>query len=139
MRAINEFQKASCEEEATSDKAKFCSNTVFSLYYKIGTKNFTPQKPLAFRSTSCFGGTEIITPFWFLNKLWRFRNQLQVKHNLKPSQSVTDKTITFIIPIGLKQQTEETNFQGKTKVHFLQESFAGKLEFKNIAYNISSL
>ena len=52
---------AACEQNTTSEKADFCSNTVFSLYFKIGAKNFTPQNNSLFRSTSCFGVTKITT------------------------------------------------------------------------------
>ena len=37
-----------CEQKFTSGKAKFRSNTVFSLYFKIGVKKFHAAKPLAF-------------------------------------------------------------------------------------------
>ena len=43
----------------TSEKANFCSNTVFSL---LRGKNFTPQNHSLFGSTSCFGVTKTTTP-----------------------------------------------------------------------------
>ena len=39
---------AACEQKTTSEKAKFCSNTVFSLYFKFRAKQFHAAKPLAF-------------------------------------------------------------------------------------------
>ena len=39
---------AACEQKTTNDKANFCSNTVFSLYFKIREKTFHAAKPLAF-------------------------------------------------------------------------------------------
>ena len=39
----NQSQIAACEQKTTSEKANFCSNTVFSLYFKFGAKKFTPQ------------------------------------------------------------------------------------------------
>ena len=39
---------AACEQKTTSEKANFCSNTVFSLYFKIRVKNFPATKLLAF-------------------------------------------------------------------------------------------
>ena len=36
--------------------------TVFSLYFKIRAKKFTPQNHSLFRSISCFGVTKITTP-----------------------------------------------------------------------------
>ena len=53
---------AACEQKTTSQKANFGSNTVFSLYFKIRTKKFTPRNHSLFRSTSCFGVTKITTP-----------------------------------------------------------------------------
>ena len=54
---------ATCEQKkTTSEEANFCSNTVFSLYFKIEANNFTPQNHSLFRSTSCFGVTKITTP-----------------------------------------------------------------------------
>ena len=58
----NQSQIAACEQKTTTDKANFCSNTVFSLYFKIRAKKFTPQDHSLFRSTSCFGVTKITTP-----------------------------------------------------------------------------
>ena len=38
---------ALCEQKATTEKAKFCSNTVL-FYFKIRAKKFHAAKPLAF-------------------------------------------------------------------------------------------
>ena len=39
---------AACEQKTTSEKANFCSNIVFSLYFKFGVKKFHAAKPLTF-------------------------------------------------------------------------------------------
>ena len=39
---------AACEQKTTSEKAKFCSNAVFSLYFKIRAKKIHAAKSLAF-------------------------------------------------------------------------------------------
>ena len=39
---------AACEQKTTSGKANFCSNTLFSLYFKFGAKKIHAAKPLAF-------------------------------------------------------------------------------------------
>ena len=44
----NQSEIAACEQKTTSEKANFCSNTVFSLYFKLRAKNFHAAKPLAF-------------------------------------------------------------------------------------------
>ena len=44
----NQIEVAACEQKTTTDKANFCSNTVFSLYFKIRAKKFHAAKPLAF-------------------------------------------------------------------------------------------
>ena len=44
----NQDEIAACEQKTTSEKAYLCSNTVFSLYFKIGAKKFHAVKPLAF-------------------------------------------------------------------------------------------
>ena len=41
-------QIAACEQKTTSEKANFCSNTIFSLYFKFRAKKFHAAKPLAF-------------------------------------------------------------------------------------------
>ena len=41
-------QSAACEQKTTSEKANFCSNAVFSLYFKIRAKKIHAAKPLAF-------------------------------------------------------------------------------------------
>ena len=39
---------AHVNKKTTSERANFCSNTVFSLYFKIRAQNFQAAKPLAF-------------------------------------------------------------------------------------------
>ena len=44
----NQSEIAACEQKTTTDKANFCSNTIFSLYFKIRATKFHAAKPLAF-------------------------------------------------------------------------------------------
>ena len=44
----NQSEIAACEQKTTSEKANFCSITVFSLDFKIRAKKFHAAKPLAF-------------------------------------------------------------------------------------------
>ena len=44
----NQSEIAACEQKTTSEKANFCSNTVFSLYFKFRANKFHAAKPLAF-------------------------------------------------------------------------------------------
>ena len=44
----NKSEIAACEQKITSEKANFCYNTVFSLYFKFRAKKFHAAKPLAF-------------------------------------------------------------------------------------------
>ena len=44
----NQSKIGACEQKTTSEKANFCSNTVFSHYFKIRVKKFHAAKPLAF-------------------------------------------------------------------------------------------
>ena len=44
----NQSEIAACEQKTTTEKANFCSNNVFSLYFKIRAKKFHATKPLAF-------------------------------------------------------------------------------------------
>ena len=39
---------ARCEQKTTTEKPNFCSNTVFSLYFKIRAKKIHAAKPIAF-------------------------------------------------------------------------------------------
>ena len=50
MRAAikNQSEIAACEQKTTTEKPNFCSNTVFSLYFKIRAKKIHAAKPLAF-------------------------------------------------------------------------------------------
>ena len=50
----NQSEIAACEQKTTSEKSNFCSNTVFSLYFKIRMKKFHAAKPLAFSLHSLF-------------------------------------------------------------------------------------
>ena len=44
----NHSEIAACEQKTSSEKENFCSNTVFSLYFKLRAKKFHAAKPLAF-------------------------------------------------------------------------------------------
>ena len=44
----NKSEIAACEHITTTEKANFCSNTVFSLYFKTRAEKFHAAKPLAF-------------------------------------------------------------------------------------------
>ena len=44
----NQGEIAEWEQKTTSKKAHFCSNTVFSLFFKIRAKKIHAAKPLAF-------------------------------------------------------------------------------------------
>ena len=44
----NRSEIAACEQKITNQKANFCSNTIFSLYFKIRAKTYHIAKPLAF-------------------------------------------------------------------------------------------
>ena len=44
----NQSKIAACEQKTTTEKPNFCSNTVFSLYFKIRAKKVHAAKPLAF-------------------------------------------------------------------------------------------
>ena len=44
----NQSEIAACEQKTTSEKANFCSNPVFSLYFKFRAKKFQAAKPLLF-------------------------------------------------------------------------------------------
>ena len=44
----NQSEIAACEQKTTIEKANFCSNMVFSLYFKFGAKKIHAAKALAF-------------------------------------------------------------------------------------------
>ena len=44
----NQSEIAACEQKTTTEKPNFCSNTAFSLYFKIRAKKIHAAKPLAF-------------------------------------------------------------------------------------------
>ena len=44
----NRSEIAACEQKITNKKQNFCSNTVFSLYFKIRAKKIHAAKPLVF-------------------------------------------------------------------------------------------
>ena len=43
----NQSEIAACEQKINSEKANFCSNSVFPLYFKIRAKKFHAEKTLA--------------------------------------------------------------------------------------------
>ena len=44
----NKSEIAACEQKTTIEKPNFCSNTVFSLYFKIRAKNSRRKTPRFF-------------------------------------------------------------------------------------------
>ena len=44
----NQSETAACEQKTTTEKPNFCSNTIFSLYFKTRAKKIHAAKPLAF-------------------------------------------------------------------------------------------
>ena len=44
----NQSEIAACEQKTTIEKPNFCSNTFFSLYFKIRAKKIHAAKPLTF-------------------------------------------------------------------------------------------
>ena len=44
----NQSETVACERKTTTEKPNFCSNTVFSVYFKIRAKNYHATKPLTF-------------------------------------------------------------------------------------------
>ena len=44
----NQSEIDACEQKTATEKPNFCSNTVFSLYFKIRAKKIHAAKPLAF-------------------------------------------------------------------------------------------
>ena len=58
----NQSEIAACDQRTTSERANFCSNTVFSIYLKIRAKFFTPLNRSLVRSNSCVGVIKITTP-----------------------------------------------------------------------------
>ena len=44
----NQSEIAACEQKTTTEKANFCSNTVFSLYFKIRAKKISRRKTTLF-------------------------------------------------------------------------------------------
>ena len=44
----NQSEITACEQNTTSEKANFFSNTVFSIYFKFRAKKLHAKKPLAF-------------------------------------------------------------------------------------------
>ena len=73
--SIQKIEKKQYKYEAklphvkTKPLANFCSNTVFSLCFKIRGKNFLTQNHSLFCSTSSFIVTKIATSIW-LQKSW---------------------------------------------------------------------
>ena len=43
----NQSEIAACEQKTTTEKPNFCSNAVFSLYFKMRAKKIHAAKPLA--------------------------------------------------------------------------------------------
>ena len=53
---------AACEQKPLAIKRIFVQTPLSHSTLKLERKNFRPQNPLLFRSTSCFGVTKFTTP-----------------------------------------------------------------------------
>ena len=60
----NQSEIAACEQKTTTEKPNFCSNTIFSLYFKIRAKKIHAAKPLAFSLHFLFRRDQNTPFFW---------------------------------------------------------------------------
>ena len=75
---------AACEQKTTSEKANFCSNTAFSLYFKFRAKKIHAAKPLAFSLNFLFRRDQ--NHFSNLtSKIMKMCEQILKKHSRKNS------------------------------------------------------
>ena len=79
-------QKKSCEQTTTSEKANFCSNTVFSPCFKIRAKKFHAAKPLAFSLRFLFRRDQNHYSN-LTSKIMKMCEQILKKHSRKNSGS----------------------------------------------------
>ena len=77
----NQSEIAACEQKTTTEKPNFCSNTLFSLYFKIRMTKFKLQNHSLFRSISCFGVTNLTS------KIMKMCEQILKKHSRKNSRN----------------------------------------------------
>ena len=76
---------AACETKTTNKKANFCSNTVFSLYFKFRAKKFHDPKPIAFSLHYLFrrGQNHYSN---LISKIMKMCEQILKKENTAPIQ-----------------------------------------------------
>ena len=80
----NQSGISTCEQKITSEKANFCWNTVFSLYFKIRAKNFHATKPLAFLLHFLFRRDQ--NHYYKTSKIMKMCEQMLKKKDSVPTQ-----------------------------------------------------
>ena len=97
----NQSQIASCEPKTTSEKANFCSTTVFSLYFKFGAKKIHAAKPLAFQLHFLFRRDQNHYSN-LTSKIMKMREQILKKAGRNPETTRRRK-----LPIFMTKQLEQ--------------------------------
>ena len=80
----NQSEIAACEQKTTSEKANFCSNTVFSLDFNFSAKKFHATKPLAFSLYFLFRVTQNHNSN-LTSEIMKLCEQILKKHSRKNS------------------------------------------------------
>ena len=76
----NQSEISAWKQKTTHEKENFCSNSIFSFYFKIKAKKNSRQKNHSlFRSISCFDVTKTTAPIW-LQKSWKCVNTFWKKN-----------------------------------------------------------
>ena len=110
----NQSEIAASEQKTTTDKANFCSNTVFSLYFEIREIKFHAAKPLAFSLHFLFRRDQ--------NHCSNLTSKI-----MKMCEQILKKNIAGRIPEATRstktsQKTEAITFCIKPKTHNLHGS-----------------
>ena len=105
---------AACEQKTTTEKPNFCSNTVFSLYFKIRAKKIHAAKQLAFS-----------LHFLFRRDQNHYSNL--ISKIIKMCEQIFKKNITGRIPEATRstktsQKAEAITFCLTTLTHYLHGS-----------------
>ena len=114
----NQSEIAAREQKTTSEKANFCSNSVFSLYFKIRAKSYHAAKPLSFSLHFLFRREQNHYSN-LTSKIKKMCEQILKKHSRKNSgsdskrQNFTNKTVFA---------AKATTFCIKPLTHYLSRS-----------------
>ena len=127
----NQSETAACEQKTSSEKAKFCSNTIFSIYFKIRAEKFHAAKPLNFSPEYLFRRDRNHYSN-LTSKIMKMCEQILKKHSRKNSESGWSHYFSYWTINSLPPQVWSKNWWNLTHYHQEKQNAANFYIIENV-------